>query len=135
MLLLLDVDFMISSSLNELQHAGWLHSAVSQGMLVVLPALEPIKDDTAAQESVLRTCRGDTCLGLPQSCIVGQCNRNTGNVKVSMLLGVGMKACKGLSLLSYSKSGISYALQCLVWMQWQTTTRRSAKLCSVVKHV
>lgn len=58
-LLLLDVDFMVSSSLNEVQHTSWLQSAVSQGMLVVLPALEPIKSDAAAQQSVLKTCQGE----------------------------------------------------------------------------
>ena len=57
-LLLLDVDFMISSSLNELQHSTWLQTAVSQGMLVVVPALEPVKSDAAAHEAVIRACQG-----------------------------------------------------------------------------
>ena len=61
-LLLLDVDFMVSSSLNELQHSAWLQNSVSQGMLVVLPALEPIKSDAAAQQSVLKTCQGEQIL-------------------------------------------------------------------------
>ena len=65
-LLLLDVDFMISSSLNALQHESWLQNAVSQGMLVVLPALEPIKSDAAAQQAVIKTCTGEStcCQGL-----------------------------------------------------------------------
>ena len=57
-LLLLDVDFMVSSSLNELQHSTWLRTAVSQGVLVVLPALEPVRSDAAAQQAVVRACQG-----------------------------------------------------------------------------
>ncbi|KAL3131403.1 hypothetical protein ABBQ38_007716 [Trebouxia sp. C0009 RCD-2024] len=57
-LLLLDADFMVSSSLNELQHSTWLQTAVSQGVLVVLPALEPVRSDAAAQQAVARACQG-----------------------------------------------------------------------------
>ena len=57
-LLLLDVDFMVSSSLNEAQHSRWVHSVVSQGVLVVVPALEPVSDDEASQQAVFRTCQG-----------------------------------------------------------------------------
>ncbi|KAL3135953.1 hypothetical protein ABBQ32_006997 [Trebouxia sp. C0010 RCD-2024] len=57
-LLLLDADFMVSSSLNELQHSTWVQTAVSQGVLVVLPALEPVRSDAAAQQAVARACRG-----------------------------------------------------------------------------
>ena len=60
MLLLLDVDFMVSSSLNEAQHNRWVHSVVSQGVLVVIPALEPVSDDEASQQAVVRTCQGTT---------------------------------------------------------------------------
>ena len=59
-ILLLDVDFMVSSSLNELQHSTWLQTAVSQGVLVVLPALEPVRNDAAAQQAVVRACQGMT---------------------------------------------------------------------------
>ena len=61
-LLLLDVDFMVSSSLNELQHSTWLQTAVSQGVLVVLPALEPVKSDGAAEQAVVRACQGTTLI-------------------------------------------------------------------------
>ena len=58
-LLLLDVDFMISSSLNEIQHSSWLYSVVSQGLLVVLPAFEPVSDDSHSQEAIIRACQGE----------------------------------------------------------------------------
>ena len=57
-LLLLDVDFMISSSLNLPQHTAWIYDMVSSGVLVVLPALEPVHSDEAAQQAVIRTCTG-----------------------------------------------------------------------------
>ena len=57
-LLLLDVDFMISSSLNEIQHSDWLYRVVSQDMLVVLPAFEPVGDDLHSQEAIIRACHG-----------------------------------------------------------------------------
>ena len=76
-LLLLDVDFMVSSSLNELHHSTWLQTAVSQGVLVVLPALEPARNDDAAQQAVVRACQGmigcwqnfvGCCQNLPRHC-------------------------------------------------------------------
>ena len=57
-LLLLDVDFMVSSNLNELQHSTWLQTAVSQGVLVVVPALEPVKSDASAKQAVVTICQG-----------------------------------------------------------------------------
>ena len=57
-LFLLDVDFMVSSSLNELQHSGWVHSVVSQGVLVVIPAFEPVSNDLTSQQAVTRSCTG-----------------------------------------------------------------------------
>ncbi len=61
-LFLLDVDFMISSSLNELQHDGWVHSVVSQGVLVVIPAFEPVNNDLTSQQAVIRSCTGGSWL-------------------------------------------------------------------------
>ena len=55
---MLDADFMVSSSLNELQHSTWLQTAVSQGVLVVLPALEPVRGDAAALQALATACRG-----------------------------------------------------------------------------
>ncbi|DBA65541.1 TPA: hypothetical protein ACH3X2_003151 [Trebouxia sp. C0005] len=57
-LFLLDVDFMVSSCLNELQHSGWVHSVVSQGVLVVIPAFEPVSNDLTSQQAVTRSCTG-----------------------------------------------------------------------------
>ncbi|DBB15299.1 hypothetical protein WJX82_003966 [Trebouxia sp. C0006] len=57
-LFLLDADFMVSSSLNELQHSSWMHSVVSQGVLVVIPALEPVSNDLTSQQAVIRSCTG-----------------------------------------------------------------------------
>jgi len=57
-LFLLDADFMVSSSLNELQHSSWVHSVVSQGVLVVIPALEPVSNDLTSQQAVIRSCTG-----------------------------------------------------------------------------
>ncbi len=61
-LFLLDADFMISSSLNELQHNGWVHSVVSQGVLVVVPAFEPVSNDLTSQQAVIRSCTGGSLL-------------------------------------------------------------------------
>lgn len=58
-LLLLDVDFMISASLNEPQNSAWVHEMVTAGVLVVLPAFEPVQSDIGMQETVIRTCRGE----------------------------------------------------------------------------
>lgn len=57
-LLLLDVDFMVSHSLNELQHSNWLQTAVSKSVLIVIPAFEPVMSDVAAQRDVLKACQG-----------------------------------------------------------------------------
>lgn len=57
-LLLLDVDFMISASLNEPQNSAWVHEMVTAGVLVVLPAFEPVHSNVGMQETVIRTCRG-----------------------------------------------------------------------------
>lgn len=64
---MLDADFMVSSSLNELQHSTWLQTAVSQGVLVVLPALEPVRSDAAAQQAVARACQGILTIYKPQT--------------------------------------------------------------------
>ena len=57
-LFLLDADFMVSSSLNELQHSSWVHSVVSHGVLVVIPAFEPVSNDLTSQQAVIRSCAG-----------------------------------------------------------------------------
>lgn len=54
----MDVDFMVSHSLNELHHSSWVQTAVAQGALVVIPALEPVMSDDAAQQEVVRVCQG-----------------------------------------------------------------------------
>ena len=69
-LLLLDVDFMISNSLNEPQHTAWIHEMVSSGMLVVLPAFEPVHSDQAGQETVFKACTGRA----PTTMLLRGCN-------------------------------------------------------------
>ena len=54
---------MVSSSLNELQHSTWLQTAVAQGVLVVLPALEPVGRDAYAEQAVVRACQGSVAIG------------------------------------------------------------------------
>lgn len=49
---------MISNSLNDLQHTAWIPEMVSSGMLVVLPAFEPVHSDQAGQEAVFKVCTG-----------------------------------------------------------------------------
>ena len=61
-LFLLDADFMVSSSLNELQHSSWVHSVVTQGGLVVIPAFEPVSNDLTSQQAVIRSCTDGSVL-------------------------------------------------------------------------
>ena len=66
-LFLLDADFMVSSTLNELQHSSWVHKVVSQGVLVVIPAFEPVSNDLTSQQAVVRSCTGGFLLSAAAS--------------------------------------------------------------------
>ena len=69
-LLLLDIDFMVSNSLNSAGLQDQIYQAVQAEQLLVLPAFEASLEDEAGQQLVDAACAGGACTPHTAMCVL-----------------------------------------------------------------